>query len=320
MSGRIGIVVIGRNEGERLRTCLAALPFHACPVVYVDSGSTDGSLEVALRLGARCVALDSRSPFTAARARNAGVRELLAAAPRTECVQFLDGDCELDPQWLRKGAAFLRGHPGHAVVSGRVRERNPQQSVFNRLCDWEWDTPVGDTLACGGNALVRVAAFAEVGGFLEPLIAGEEPELCVRLRQAGWRVHRLSAEMVLHDAAITRFSQWWRRTRRSGYAFAQGAWLHGRKRERHWVRETLRGVFYGGVFPLAAVLLAALASPWWLLLLLAYPAQVLRLSRRQGGFTRAFYLVLGRFPEFLGTLTFIGTRLARVPARIMEYK
>lgn len=320
MTGGLGIVVIGRNEGERLRRCLAAVPFHACPVVYVDSGSTDGSLELAHGLGARCLALDSRLPFTAARARNAGARELLAVAPHTEFIQFLDGDCELAPRWLPEATAFLRDHPRHAVVCGRLRERNPQQSVFNRLCDWEWDAPAGETRACGGNALVRAWAFLAVGGFLQQLIAGEEPELCLRLRQAGWRLHRLPAEMALHDAAITRFSQWWRRTERSGYAFAQGAWLHGQERERHWVRETLRGVFYGGVLPLAALSLAAFASAWWLLLLLAYPAQVLRLSRRKGGFTRAFYLVLGRFPEFLGTITFVGTGLARVRARIMEYK
>jgi hypothetical protein len=165
-----------------------------------------------------------------------------------------------------------------------------------------------------------VAAFQAVGGFREHLIAGEEPELCVRLRREGWGVHRLAAEMVLHDAAMTRFAQWWRRTMRSGYAFAQGAFLHGAGRERHWVRETLRAVFYGGVLPLAAILLAALVGPWYLLLLLAYPAQVLRLSRGQGGFTRAFYLVLGRFPECLGALKFVGRVLAQAPARLIEYK
>jgi GT2 family glycosyltransferase len=320
VAARIGIVVIGRNEGDRLRACLHALPFHACEVVYVDSGSTDGSPELARRCGARGMTLDLALPFTAARARNAGMRALLAAAPQTEFVQFLDGDCELDRQWLRTGIGFLRNNPGHAVVCGRVRERDPGRSVFNRLCEWEWDAPAGEAKACGGNALVRVAAFQAVGGFREQLIAGEEPELCVRLRRAGWRVHRLAAEMVLHDAAMTLFAQWWRRTMRSGYAFAEGASLHGFGPERHWVRETLRALFYGGLLPLAAMLLAALLDPWYLLLLLAYPAQVLRLSRGQGGFTRAFYLVLGKFPEFLGALKFVGRMLAQAPARLIEYK
>jgi GT2 family glycosyltransferase len=320
MTHPIGIVVIGRNEGTRLRACLAAIPFGACEVVYVDSGSTDGSQGFAARCGAAVVALDATLPFTAARARNAGMAALLARAPATRVVQFLDGDCELNSGWLLAAGAFLESHPAHAVVCGRVREREPQRSVFNRLCDLEWDTPVGEARACGGNAMFRVAAFAAVGGFRETLIAGEEPELCVRLRRAGWRVHRLGAEMVLHDAAMTRFSQWWRRTTRTGYAFAEGAWLHGGAGERHWVREVLRALFYGGLFPLSVLLLAAVLGPVWLLLLAVYPAQVLRLSRRQGGWTRAFYLVLGRFPEFLGAMRFIGRRMAQGPVRIIEYK
>jgi len=319
MNPRIGVVVIGRNEGERLRACLQAIPFGDCAVVYVDSGSSDGSLELARRFGAHGVALDMARPFTAARARNAGIAALLEAAPDIEFVQFLDGDCELAPHWLATGLEFLLQHPEVAVVSGRLREREPQRSVFNRLCDLEWDTPVGEARECGGNAMMRLAAFRAAGGFREELIAGEEPELRVRLRRAGWKIHRIAGEMALHDAAITRFAQWWRRTTRSGHAFAEGAWLHGLRPERHWVRETFRAVLYGGLLPLAA-LLGALVTPWSLLLLLVYPVQMLRLSRGPGGFTRGFYLVLGRFPEFAGVLKFAATRLMRAPARLIEYK
>lgn len=319
MDPRFGVVVIGRNEGERLRTCLQALPFGSCTVVYVDSGSTDGSLELARGFGAHGVALDMDRPFTAARARNAGVAALLRVAPDAEFVQFLDGDCELAAHWLATGLAFLIQNPQAAVVSGRLRERDPQRSVFNRLCDWEWDTPVGEARACGGNALMRVAAFRAEGGFREDLIAGEEPELCVRLRRAGWKVYCIPGEMALHDAAMTRFGQWWRRTTRTGHGFAEGAWLHGLRPERHWVRETLRAIVYGGVLPLAA-LLGALAKPLFLLLLLVYPVQVLRLSRGRGGLTRAFYLVLARFPEFIGVLKFVASRLTRAPAHLIEYK
>lgn len=320
MNPRIGVVVIGRNEGERLRVCLAAIPFGTCEVVYVDSDSTDGSLELARRFGAHGIPLDLSRPFTAARARNAGMRKLLELHPEVEFVQFVDGDCELQGQWLAEAVAFLRQNPQVAVTCGRLRERNPQHSVFNRLCDWEWDAPAGDAKACGGNALMRVSAFQAAGGFREQLIAGEEPELCVRLRQAGWRVHRLAAEMALHDADMTRFGQWWRRTMRGGFAFAEGAWLHGMEQERHWVRETLRAIVYGGLLPLAALLLGVAVSPWFLLLLLVYPVQVLRVSRQPGGFTRAFYLVLARFPEFVGVLRFARTLLGSKPARLIEHR
>lgn len=320
MNPRIGVVVIGRNEGERLRVCLSAIPFGTCEVVYVDSDSTDGSLELARRFGAHGIPLDLSRPFTAARARNAGVRKLLELLPEVEFVQFVDGDCELHGQWLAEAVAFLDQNPQVAVTCGRLRERNPQHSVFNRLCDWEWDAPPGDAKACGGNAMMRVSAFQAAGGFREQLIAGEEPELCVRLRQAGWRVHRLAAEMALHDADMTRFGQWWRRTMRGGFAFAEGAWLHGMEQERHWVRETLRAVVYGGLLPLAVLLLGVAVSPWFLLLLLVYPVQVLRVSRQPGGFTRAFYLVLARFPEFLGVLRFVRTLLGSSTARLIEHR
>ena len=78
---------------------------------------------------------------------------------------------------------------------------HPEASVYNRLCDFEWDTPVGDAEACGGDFLARAAAFGSVGGFDERMIAGEEPELCYRLRRGGWRIHRADHAMTLHDAA-----------------------------------------------------------------------------------------------------------------------
>ncbi len=223
MASGIGVVVIGRNEGQRLEHCLRSLLKGTDKVMYVDSGSTDGSLHLARSLGVEVLALDLGTPFTAARARNEGFFALQRRLPSMQLVQFVDGDCEVDSGWLPAAQAFLDDHPDVAVVCGRRRERFPQRSVYNLLCDLEWDTPIGEAKACGGDALMRVDAFAAVGGFRPELIAGEEPELCVRLRAKGWKVWRLDAEMTLHDAAMTRFSQWWRRSLRAGHAYAEGA-------------------------------------------------------------------------------------------------
>ncbi|BBH45959.1 hypothetical protein KU43P_24360 [Pseudomonas sp. KU43P] len=227
METGIGVVVIGRNEGMRLERCLASLAKGADQVVYVDSGSTDGSVQRARSHGVEVLALDMSIPFTAARARNEGFACLLQLCPNLRHVQFVDGDCEVVAGWLASAQAFLDGHPEVAVVCGRRRERFPERSIYNHLCDLEWDTPVGEAKACGGDALMRVEAFRDVSGYRPGLIAGEEPELCVRLRARGWKIWRLDAEMTLHDAAMTRFSQWWRRCIRGGYAFAEGAYLHG---------------------------------------------------------------------------------------------
>lgn len=313
----VGAVAIGRNEGARLVRCLAALVAAADRVVYVDSGSTDGSVAAARAAGAEVVELDPSLPFTAARARNAGLARL---AERTlpPLVQFVDGDCELQPGWIATATAFLAAHPDVAVVCGRRRERHPEASLWNRLIDREWDTPVGEAKACGGDALMRTAALRAVGGFDPTLIAGEEPELCVRLRRAGWRVWRLDAEMTLHDAGMTRFGQWWRRTARSGHAAAEGAALHGGRPERHGVRQTASALLWGAALPLAA-LVGALLTPWALLLLLVYPAQILRLARR-AGWAGAAFLVFGKVPEALGALSYARRRLAGRPTRLIEYK
>ncbi len=322
MAQAVDAVVIGRNEGARLVACLAALRGRVRRIVYVDSGSTDGSVAAAQAAGARVIALDMALPFTAARARNAGLEALADDPP--EFVQLLDGDCALDPGWIAAALACMAARPGVAVVCGRRRERFPGASVYNRLADAEWDTPVGAATACGGDALMRYAPLRQVGGYRADLIAGEEPELCLRLARAGWGVWRLDTEMTLHDAAMTRFSQWWRRTRRAGHAFAEGAALHGAGPERHWVAETRRALLWGAVLPLAALLGALVVHPAALLLLLAWPAQAVRLARRWGGgrgtWERAVFTVLGKLPEALGVLGFWWGRLRGRRARLIEYK
>ena len=173
--GRIAVVAIGRNEGARLAACLDSIPGDVAALVYVDSGSTDESVATARAAGARVVELDPTRPFTAARARNEGAAALAAAGIAPDYLQFVDGDCTLVPGWLETAAHFLDATPQAAVVCGRRRERFPEASVYNRLCDREWDTPLGKTRACGGDALMRRAAFAAAGGFRGDLIAGEEP-------------------------------------------------------------------------------------------------------------------------------------------------
>ncbi|MEM7669151.1 MAG: glycosyltransferase family A protein [Pseudomonadota bacterium] len=319
---RIVAILIGRNEGQRLVRCLASVA-EIGRVIYVDSGSTDGSVAAAEAAGAEVVSLDMNQPFTAARARNAGLARIDGSG--VEFIQFIDGDCELDPGWIGTARAFLRAKPGVAVACGRRRERFPEASVYNRLTDLEWDTPVGQARSCGGDALMRADAVMAVGGYRDDLIAGEEPEMCVRLRAAGWKVWRLDAEMTRHDAAMTRFSQWWNRMRRGGHAFAEGAALHGAPPERHGVAGTRRAVIWGLALPCLALLPAALVSPWALLLLLAYPAQIVRMALRDralGGFAwvRAAFTILGKLPEMLGVMEFARGRLIRRRSGLIEYK
>jgi GT2 family glycosyltransferase len=324
-SGKVGVVAIGRNEGERLRRCLQSVARASGMTVYVDSGSADGSVDLARALGAEVVELDMRTPFTAARARNAGYRRLRQLAPGLAYVQFVDGDCEISHGWIETAMAWLDDRGDSAIACGRRRERDPGASVYNLLCDIEWDTPVGESTECGGDALIRVAAFDQVNGYREDLIAGEEPELCVRLRAAGWRIWRLDAPMTLHDASITRIGQWWKRALRAGYAAAQGVALHGAAPERHRVGMSRSIWMWALGPPTAASLFAAMFGPWAFALLLAYPLQVVRLAVR-GRYSRrenwwyALFIVLGKFPELAGQLKFLAHRYVGGQPRLIEYK
>jgi glycosyltransferase involved in cell wall biosynthesis len=323
----VGAVIIGRNEGERLRICLASVRSQLTHVVYVDSGSTDGSVAMAQAMGVQVVSLDMKRPFTAARARNAGCARLRSWQSQLSLVQFVDGDCEVDSTWLRTAVQFLTDHPDVAVVCGRRRERFPSATVYNLMCDLEWNTPVGEARACGGDALMRLAPLVDVSGYREDLIAGEEPELCLRFRAKGWRIWRLDADMTLHDAAIFRFGQWWKRTTRAGFAYAEGAHLHGAPPERHWVREARSAAIWGAAIPLLVLASAIFLGSWFSLLLLIYPLQVLRLFVRStdGGalrtrFLRAFFLVAGKFPEAQGQLQFWLRVWSGGTAKLIEYK
>lgn len=325
-SSSVGVVVIGRNEGARLERCLRSLLGTADRIVYVDSGSTDGSVALSHALGIEVVELDLRRPFTAARARNAGFRELVRLRPDLRHVFFVDGDCEVVQGWLDAACAFLDAHPDVAIVWGRRRERHPEKSIYNLLCDIEWNSiPVGETKACGGDAVMRVEAVREAHGYREDMICGEEPELCVRLRQAGWRVWHLDQEMTLHDAALYHFSQWWRRMLRGGYAYAQGVHLHGAPPERHWVAESRRIWIWGLWLPLGALLLSLSVSPYAAWILAIYPAQVVRLTllgkrTARDNWWRALSLVVCKFPEVLGQLKFVADKLRHVQSGLIEYK
>jgi glycosyltransferase involved in cell wall biosynthesis len=322
---KVGAVAIGRNEGARLAKCLKSAIRCAAPVVYVDSGSTDDSVALARRLGADVVELDMRLPFTAARARNAGFDRLRQQAPDHAYVQFVDGDCEIADGWIEQAAAFLDSHTDVAVACGRRREQHPERSIYNRLCDIEWNTPIGEARACGGDALMRTQAFEQAGGYRADLIAGEEPELCIRLRAAGWRIWRIDREMTLHDAAMTRFGQWWRRVVRSGYAHVQGVRLHGAGPERHYAWATQRAWLLGVYLPFACLVIGLALPPWGWLVWLVYPLHVLQKMWFLPGpigerALRASFLVLARFAEGMGQVKFHVDRLLGRQARLIEYK
>jgi len=307
----VACVVIGRNEAPRLLRCLGSVLRDCSRVLYVDSGSTDTSVAIARAAGVQVLELDPATPFSAARARNEGLAHLLQQGGTVPTlVQFVDGDCWLEPDWLHAAAAAMRRNPRLAVVSGRSREAAPKRSPYNLLCDIELDVPAAATGACGGVAMMRAAAFEAVGGFDTALSAGEEPELCLRLRRCGWQVDSLVASMMQHELAIDRFGQWWRRSARGGRAYLESWWKHRGEPEAFRRREVARIVLWGGVVPASIVAAGVAFGGIALFGVLLYAVPALRAYRwaRRGGHGRAPCLlygaacVVGKFAEFTGAL------------------
>ena len=298
-------------------------------IVYVDSGSADGSVELAQSLGIEVVQLDMSHPFTAARARNEGFERLCQVDSTVQFVQFVDGDCEVVEGWLENASRWLEGNPDVGVVCGRRRERFPESTVYNRLANLEWDTPVGEAKACGGDAMMRVEAVCKVGGYNPTIIAAEDDEVCLRIRRDGWKVVRIDAEMTLHDMAMTSFQQWWRRSTRTGHAYAEGSAMYGRTHERHFVRQTRSTIFWGILIPLIAFGLAWPTKGISLVLLAGYVFLHRRTCRYyavQRGWPLedarlyARWIVLGKFPQALGVIRYWLGRLSGRRSPVIEYR
>ena len=320
----VDAVIIGRNEGERLVKALASVTPQVRRVVYVDSGSTDQSVLHAQDAGAMVVALDMTTPFTAARARNAGFAAIKEHGQLPDAVQFVDGDCAILPNWISAGSDHMSAHDDVALVVGQKSELNRDLTVFNQMSDVEWKRPAGDIDACSGNMMIRTSAFEEIGGFDPNVIAAEDDELCTRLRKASWRLVRIPVPMAQHDGGHMRFSQWWKRAERTGHGFAQVGHMHA----DYFVRERQRAWVYGCILPLLAIVGAFGSFIVPILVLGVYAMSYTRTMRgleadglpRGEAMRHAVFLTLSKFPNVIGMIRYHWRRLNNAQMRIIEYK
>lgn len=330
----VGVVVIGRNEGERLKRCLHSLVGSVDLMVYVDSGSSDQSVTFAQSLGVDVVELDLSKPFTMARGRNEGFERLMAIKPDVDYVQFIDGDCEVVAGWIEIARKTLDENDRLVAVAGRRSERFPEASLYNRLCDIEWNGPCGMVRSTGGDVLLRTQPFKQIGGFNVGMIAGEEGEMMFRLREQGWQICRLDTPMTLHDAAMTRFSQWWKRTLRAGHAYAEGMSMHGRSAERYNVKPVVSSLVWGIGMPTIALLCLATAWFWWpavfgtVAVLGVTIVTWVRIVRYQWIKSRnlphsmlfSTFCLLAKLPQAMGVAWFFRNRLCGTRSGLIEYK
>lgn len=301
-----------------------------CPLIYVDSGSTDYSVSIAEPLVDSVLELDPVKPFSAARARNEGFERLTALFPTLELIQFVDGDCVLSEGWLEAARQSMLADTKRAVIIGHLQECNPDISIYNRLCALEWKSPAGDLKnfgVLGGIFMVRVDVFRNLGGFNTSVIAGEDSEFGVRLSLAGYTVTKIDHNMAIHDANMTTFSQWWTRAVRAGHAIGQRAHLNGKTSVKDCVQERKSTLFWGIAVPLLALLLLVPTRGASILLVLGYLALALKVylfRRKQNENVRdaiiyAKFIVLAKFANGLGLLKFYFNRFKQ-RYEIIEYK
>lgn len=327
----VSVVVIGRNEGERLTRCLASVQSAnwgvlTHEVVYVDSNSTDDSLARAGAARARALLLQDPAPC-AAKARNLGWRQAGGSM-----ILFLDGDTELHPEFVLRAHAALVGDSGLCAAWGHRREAQPHRSLYMRVLDLDWLYPPGRTPYFGGDVLVRRVALEQVGGFDPTLNAGEEPELCARLRAQGWQIEHLDVPMTRHDLGIYSFSAYCRRAYRSGIAYAEVAHRMRERNDPLWQRESRRDFRHGLLFLMAPLVLApvialvpALAVPLGLLVLALLARSALRCAwkaPREPGlrWLYALHSQLQKVPAFWGQVAWLRARKRRASLGLVEYR
>lgn len=316
----VGIVVIGRNEGERLRKCLLSVLKSGVPIVYVDSCSSDGSVDLAESLGVDVVVLDGDKAINAAVARNAGFARMIANNVAVEFIHFIDADCEMDGGWLTKAVDALKANPDVATVCGRLREKDINLSIYTRLCDMGWYIAPGEIDSCGGIVTLRKSVFMHLNGFNERLIAGEEPEFYSRIRKSGHKMLCLEAEMGTHDSAMTSLAQWYIRATRTGFAYADGA-ANGR-----WKAKQKSIVVWGALIPFLIIALGIFNSLLFSLVLI-YPLQMLRVAYHlaipydfSSKLLEGCFCVLVKFPHLIGVFKYHLSRLSSGSNDLIEYK
>jgi GT2 family glycosyltransferase len=326
----VAAVVIGRNEGQRLARCLESIELArgttVNELIYVDSASTDGSPELASQYGATVIVVHPERP-TAAIGRNAGWLHATS-----ELILFLDGDTLLNPDFLPAACHALRQRQSVAAVWGHRREIHPEASVYNRVLDLDWMYPPGLTEFCGGDVLMRRSALLETGGFDETLIAGEEPELCRRLRARGYGILHIDQPMTGHDLQISSWGQYWKRAARAGHAYAEVSQRFKDSEDPLWMVDRRRNLLRGSLWILlfaAAIAASAkfgfLPGALWLALLLMLSLRSAWKARWKGAkpwvlLIYGFHSHLQQVPILIGQLQYELSKRRGRRQKLIEYK
>lgn len=199
---KLTVVIIGRNEEQfiggaiesvlRVQTHIPNLE-----IIFADSASTDRSIEIAKQYPIRILQLRKEWPLSVAAGRFTGYLH-----SHGEYVFFQDGDSFAEPDWLVQAVGFMEAHPEYGAVAGVLDEKYVdaygnciggvanvfEQDLSRRVCDCK---------NLGGIALYRRRAMQVAGPVNPYLPTAEDHELCMRIRNAGFKVARVEGCMAV---------------------------------------------------------------------------------------------------------------------------
>jgi len=253
----VSIVIIGRNEGDRLVKCIQSArkleyPSDRKEIIYVDSRSSDDSVEQAKKLGIEKIFVLEQEKTCAAMGRNLGMQHAVG-----ELILFLDGDTQISRDFLTAAITHFEKEE-IAIVYGRRTEIHPE-SLYIQLCGSDWSQRIpGYTETAAGDVLMRAEVIREIGGYKE-IIAGEDPEMSNSVINAGYKILFLDKDMVKHDLAMHSFRQYWKHSVRSGFAYAVVADITKGRAIPLWV-DKKKKIMRQGVLYILAPLLGIAAS------------------------------------------------------------
>ncbi|MDK1383826.1 glycosyltransferase family A protein [Sinorhizobium sp. 8-89] len=300
----ISVIIKTLNEEKRIaatiESVIAALEGKQGEIIIADSGSSDRTVEIALKY-----------PVTIAQIippalPSCGIGPQLGFQySRYDYVCLLDGDMLLDPGFLNAAIGFLADNPSVAGVTGHVEEMLVSNLEFARRVKRNApENRIGPIDRMNGGGLYRRTAIENVGYLSDRNLHGyEEFDLGVRLRSAGWGLHRLDRRFVQHFGHTVNSYRLLVRRWKSKYLYGIGELLRASLGKPYFI-QVLR--------ELPELKLWAFVYLWWTLslgLVLFLPdksmaiasvsamlaAVVLLVSLKKGGLGMGLYTVVAWF-------------------------
>lgn len=195
---RLSVVVRALNEEEhigRLLTGLARQRRDVDEIVLVDSGSTDATVEIASRFGARIVHIDP-AEFSFGRSLNLGMQ----AATGDVVVIPSAHVYPVDDAWIANLVAPF-DDPAVGMSYGRqVGDRVTKYSEHRVLAQWFPEMSEHDQahpFANNANAAVRRSVWEE-HRYDERLTGLEDLDFARRIQQSGWKVSYVAEAVIVH--------------------------------------------------------------------------------------------------------------------------